>query len=162
MLRVGSYNLNEKPVLIADNKLFQMTVHGKTDFMSGVIFHGLNGQDVQFESLNGQGNAYACLDNNGVLFRSETPCTGSTSGGLTKQDVLNVLNSCKYYGGTLAQGQDCNAVCANPSVWGQSGSSGTCITGEFRFNDNSPYSKSLVRCEFKETGRQLTCVCCTP
>ena len=32
------------------------------------------GTTLEIESLTGSGDAYACLDNNGRLFRSQTPC----------------------------------------------------------------------------------------
>ena len=35
----------------------------------------LNEGTLQLHKLSGQGNAYACLNSNGVLFRSNNPCT---------------------------------------------------------------------------------------
>ena len=81
---------------------------------------------------------------------------------VTYQSILNVLNSCRYYQGTLGRDQSCNDVCNNPKVWNQGESSGTCINAEFSENDNSSYSKTIVRCNFKEEGRDIRCVCCSP
>jgi hypothetical protein len=34
----------------------------------------LNADRIRMEKLSGSGNAYACLDSDGYLFRSDTPC----------------------------------------------------------------------------------------
>ena len=78
----------------------------------------------------------------------------------TTQTILGVLNTCRYYGGTLGTNQTCNAICNKPSLWGQGGPAGTCVNSEFAYNDNSTYSRTLVRCNFAELGRKVTCVCC--
>ncbi|MFH0906302.1 MAG: hypothetical protein V1824_03110 [archaeon] len=55
----------------------QNQISGNTTFSGWALFNNF----TQFEngisvtSLAGEGNAYACLDNSGVLFRSNTPCS---------------------------------------------------------------------------------------
>jgi hypothetical protein len=77
------------------------------------------------------------------------------------QNVLDMLNKCKNYGGTLGTNQSCNDICANPKLWGQSGPSGTCILAQFKSTDPY-YSGELVKCDFKEKGREINCICCSP
>ncbi len=101
---------------------------------------------------------------------SEKELEGELDGGIEKNSIypistinylgiLDMFNNAKYYGGTLDEGQSCNDICENPSLWGQSGPSGTCILSEFGVADFSSYAKSFVRCGFSEAGRDLTCVC---
>jgi hypothetical protein len=78
----------------------------------------------------------------------------------TTQTILGVLNKCRYYSGTLGFNQDCNAICNNPKLWGQGEPAGTCVNSEFAYNDDSAYSRTLVRCNFAQIGRKVTCVCC--
>lgn len=80
------------------------------------------------------------------------------------QSVLDVLNSCRYYGGpSLEEGQSCNDICADPSLWHHpTDPAGTCIMAEFTYKDPSAYAGEIVRCSFSQEGRYVKCVCCTP
>ena len=53
-------------------KISQSSGVGQRDVLS----IGIDGR-IEFNSLSGSGNAYACLDAGGVLFRSNVPCTQS-------------------------------------------------------------------------------------
>ena len=91
----------------------------------------------------------------------EAGSTSSVTSSLSMQNVLTKLNKCIYYDGQLQSGQSCNSVCAQPSIWGNNGPKSTCITGQFSSTDLA-YPSELVRCDFTQAGRELTCVCCTP
>lgn len=78
-----------------------------------------------------------------------------------KKEILDMFNSCSYFGGTLEEGLTCNDICKNPRIWGQNAITGqTCILAEFSSMDNSSFSKNIVRCGFQQDGRSITCVCC--
>ena len=70
-------------------------------------------------------------------------------------DVAGFLNEATYRGGVdVGSTISCDEYCGS---FGE-----TCILGQFTEADESAYNSELVRCEFKELGRETNCVCTNP
>jgi hypothetical protein len=87
-----------------------------------------------------------------VIILSSFLVSATSNQMLSNQDVINLLNKGAYRGGVgVGSTYSCNEYC---SSFGE-----TCILSQFRESDNSAYNSEVVRCEFKEQGRQTHCVC---
>lgn len=124
----------------------------------------------------GEGNAYACFDEDGHLFRSDTPCvqTNTTTTTYNNQDILNMLNSCKIGQVSTIDNNamnnkllTCEEMCDyydEQNIWGTKPL--TCIGG-FYYSDSitGGHQTTCYSSHYIGSGASLytvkQCVCCS-
>jgi len=111
-------------------------------------------KDLALSNLEGKGNAYVCVNERGLLFRSDWPCTGNSNSsgyGLSKQDVAQMFNTALYVQkGQSNQSMSCDDACED---FGK-----TCVYAEVSF-DNSNEHFVTARCDDGSKIHTRNCLC---
>jgi len=85
----------------------------------------------------------------------QTNCVCAKPATQKETIIATLLNRAAYRSDDgVGSNESCDEYCQS---FGE-----TCLFSQFRVNDNSAYNSELVRCSFKESGRQTNCVCVSP
>ncbi len=113
------------------------------------------GGDISSVDMKGTGNAYACVDSTGRLYRSNTPCMD------TKQDVLDMLqNKCEMNIATVDR--SCSSACTTINK--------TCVAAVFAWRPTANVQDPISGVSFEKCSSNVWvptiasagCLCCSP